>query len=178
VHPAELTGTLPSRQKVEDEIRKKYKFLPENIIIIGPDKSDNTYELAKLCDSSIIYATKTGAELSSMGIITVVAGEAWIRGKEFALDVDSPEEYFKILQRMPFKEKLSEEKKNLALKYAYHFFFRRMIFVKSIKYVKKHNVFEYSINDIKELKPGVDKGLDLICAGILSRKNYIYEESI
>jgi hypothetical protein len=169
---------LPSRQKVEDEIKKKYKFLPENIVIIGPDKSDNTYELAKLCDSSIIYATKAGVELSSMGIITVVAGEAWIRGKEFTFDVNSPEEYLKVLQRMPFKEKLSEEKKNLALKYAYHFFFRRMIFVKSIKYVKKHNVFEYSIKDIKELQPGIDKGLDLICSGILLNKKYIIDDNI
>ena len=178
VHPAELTGTLPSRQKVEDEIKKKYKFLPENIVIIGPDKSNNTYELAKLCDSSIIYATKAGVELSSMGIITVVAGEAWIRGKQFAFDVNSSDEYLKVLQRMPFKEKLSEEKKNLALKYAYHFFFRRMIFINSINYVKKHNVFEYSIKDIKELQPGIDKGLDLICSGILSKKNYIVDDNI
>lgn len=178
VHPAELTGTLPSRQKVEDEIKKKYKFLPENIVIIGPDKSNNTYELAKQCDSAIIYATKAGAELSSMGIITVVAGEAWIRGKEFTFDVNSPEEYLKVLQRMPFKEKLSKEKKNLALKYAYHFFFRRMIFIKSINYVKKHNVFKYSIKDIKELQPGIDKGLDLICSGILSKKNYIVDDNI
>jgi hypothetical protein len=113
-----------------------------------------------------------------MGIITVVAGEAWIRGKEFTFDVNSPEEYLKVLQRMPFKEKLSKEKKNLALKYAYHFFFRRMIFIKSINYVKKHNVFKYSIKDIKELQPGIDKGLDLICSGILSKKNYIVDDNI
>ena len=178
IHPAELTGTLPSRQKVNDEIKKKYEFLPENIIIIGPDEPENTYELAKLCDCAIIYGTKTGVELTSMGIITIVAGEAWIRGKELTIDVNSIEEYLKTLQKIPFNHRMSEKKIFLALKYAYYFFFRRMIFVKSIKHVNKHNVFEYRIRDVNQLNPGIDKGLDVICNSIILKKNFVYDIDI
>ena len=31
VHPAEITGDVPSRQKVQDELRQYLKVLPSNI---------------------------------------------------------------------------------------------------------------------------------------------------
>ena len=69
VHPAEITGTLPSRQLVVDEIIKHFKSLPHNITIIGPTEAANTYELAKRCDCALIYGTKTGVELTVAGIL-------------------------------------------------------------------------------------------------------------
>ena len=39
IHPAEVTGTLPSRQLVEDEINKKFNKLPNNIFIVPPKNS-------------------------------------------------------------------------------------------------------------------------------------------
>ena len=39
----------------------------------------STYALMSLCNTAIIYGTKMGVELTSVGMPVVVAGEAWIR---------------------------------------------------------------------------------------------------
>ena len=177
VHPAEMSGTLPSRQLVVDEINKHFKSIPSNVKIIKPNDPANTYSLAKKCDAAIIFGTKTGVELTSMGIPTIVAGEAWIRGKGLTIDVDSPEAYALELNKLPLNQRLSPDIQERALKYAYHFFFRRMIPLNTVKKSKGHEVFKYDFNSIHDLEPGSDKGLDIICDGIMSGSEYIYENS-
>ena len=175
IHPAEMSGTLPSRQLVVDEINKHFDSIPHNVRIIKPNDPANTYTLAKKCDTAIIFGTKTGVELTSMGIPTIVAGEAWVRGKGLTIDVDSPEGYAEELNKLPLKQRLSSDVQERALKYAYHFFFRRMIPLNMVKKSKGHEVFNYAFNSVQDLEPGVDKGLDVICEGILSGNPYIYE---
>ena len=101
VHPAELRGAIRSRQPIADEIRKEIGELPPNIFIIPPDSSVSTYTVMAQCDSVLIYGTKTGVELTSLGIPVIVAGEAWIRGKGITTDVRSPEHYREILDSLP-----------------------------------------------------------------------------
>ena len=55
----------------------------------------STYAAMAQCDSVIIYGTKTGVELASMGIPTIVAGEAWIRNKGITRDAATAEQYFR-----------------------------------------------------------------------------------
>ena len=74
-----------------------------------------------------IYNTKTGVELAAQGRPVIVAGEAWIRGKGFSIDVSTPEHYFQVLDRLPFSDGMSPAHVDRAVRYAYHFFFRRMI---------------------------------------------------
>ena len=174
VHPAEISGTLPSRQLVVNEIEKHYKILPSNIKIIGPDDPSNTYKLAKKCDTALIYGTKTGVELAAMGIPTIVAGEAWIRGKGLTIDVDTPSAYELALSKLPLRNRMSPEIQERALKYAYHFFFRRMITLNCVKKTKGHETFDYAFDSIDDLRPGSDKGLDVICDGIMSGDAYVY----
>ncbi len=59
----------------------------------------STYALMSLCNAAIIYGTKMGVELTSVGLPVIVAGEAWIRNKGLTHDASSPEEYFRILER-------------------------------------------------------------------------------
>ena len=102
VHPAEISGFPPSRQPVLGELRKAIPQLPANIIVVPPESELSTYALMSLCNSVIIYGTKTGVELTSRGIPVIVAGEAWIRNKGLTCDASSPEEYFRILDGLPF----------------------------------------------------------------------------
>jgi hypothetical protein len=53
------------------------------------------------CNAVIIYGTKTGVELTSMGRPVIVAGEAWIRNKGLTLDATSRDNYFHILDGLP-----------------------------------------------------------------------------
>ena len=68
-----------------------------------------------------------------MGIPVIVAGEAWIKNKGLTTDPATASEYFAALDRLPFAGRLDKEARDRALKYAYHFFFRRMIPVKGIE---------------------------------------------
>ena len=176
VHPAEVRGLTASRQFVIGELQKNFPTLPANVFIIPAESNINTYAAMQHCNCALIYGTKTGVELTSMGIPVIVAGEAWIRNKGLTIDVASQEDYREILNGLPLAEsRLTEEQAREARKYAYHFFLRRMIPVTSITPTPEKKIpFEVSIGSLKELLPGVDEGLDLICDGIMNGTPYIY----
>ncbi len=174
IHPAEIRGTLPSRQRMKEEIEKAYPVLPENIIIIPPESHVSTYAVMQECDSVIIYNTKTGIELTAMGIPVIVAGEAWIRNKGFAMDVTDRKQYFSILDTLPLGKRMSEEKTLLARKYAYHFFFRRMIPLEFMVPAAGNPPFRIELDSIRELLPEASRGLDVVCQGILEGTEFVY----
>jgi capsular polysaccharide biosynthesis protein len=174
VHPAEIRGGLPSRQLAADEIRRNFPELPSNVHIVAPDQDLSTYALAELCNAAIIYGTKTGVELTSMGIPVIVAGEAWIKNKGLTKDPASAEEYFATLDQLPLPGRLDEEERNRALKYAYHFFFRRMIPIKGIEVLNGWPPFRANIQTLKELSASRNPGLETICKGILLGKSFVH----
>lgn len=176
IHPAELRGLQPSRQFVVDEIRKVFPSLPANVFVIPPESQINTYAAMMKCNAVVIYGTKTGVELTSMGIPVLVAGEAWIRNKGLTTDVSSEADYYRALDRFPLREsRLSPELVREARKYAFHFFMRRMIPLQSVAETQdKGAPFRVAIDSLKDLLPGNDPGLDVICDGILSGSPFIF----
>jgi hypothetical protein len=175
VHPAEIQGGLPSRQKIHDEIKERYTRVPPNVFIVEPESPLSTYAIMEKCDSVIIYNTKTGIELAAMGIPVIVAGEAWIRNKGFSTDVSSPDEYRRVLDRLPFSERMSADETLRAKKYAYHFFFRRMIPLEFMEAAGGNPPFRLKLNSLDQLQPGSSRGLDLICDGILNEADFIFD---
>lgn len=174
IHPAEIRGTLPSRQRMADEIKRLFPDLPKNIIVIHPESDVSTYMVMSQCNSVIIYNTKTGVELTAMGIPVIVAGEAWIRNKGFAMDVDGMETYFKILDLLPLQHGMNENDISKAKKYAFHFFFRRMIPLEFMNATNSIPPYAVNIDSLQDLFPGRSRGLDLICDGILKETKFIY----
>lgn len=174
VHPAEIRGGVPSRQKVVDEIAKRFSTLPQNVFVIPPESHISTYAAMMKCNSVLIYGTKTGVELTSIGIPVVVAGEAWIRNKGLTIDVTSREKYHESLDCLPLEQGLSEDVITRARKYAFHFFYRRMIPLNVVKPTEGMPPYRIAINSLEELNPGKDPGLDIICKGILTGSEFIY----
>lgn len=175
IHPAEIHGARPSRQPMEAEIRKRFPKLPPNIIVIGPDSRVSTYAVMARCDSVLIYGTKTGVELASMGIPVVVAGEAWIRNKGLTLDARSSKDYFEILDRLPLGRPMDEAQVLRARKYAYHFFFRRMIPLRFMQPTGAWPPYRIEASTLDDLADGRDPGLDVICNGVLERGEFIFQ---
>lgn len=174
IHPAEIRGTVPSRQRVADEIAAAFPVLPPNVFVLGPESSASTYVAMSQCDTVLIYGTKTGVELTAMGIPVVVAGEAWIRGKGLTRDARDRRDYVAILESLPCGERLDEATTNSARKYAYHFFFRRMIPLGIVAPTGADPVFRIDVDDVAQLGPGQDRGLDCICDGILTGAPFVY----
>lgn len=175
VHPAEITGWLPSRQLVVDELRREFPELPANVFLVGPDSHVSTYVAMLECDSVIIYGTKTGVELASLGVPVIVAGEAWIRGKGVTHDVTSLDQYLEVLSSLPFGRRMSEEQTRRARQYAYHFFFRRMI---PLEFMEPSGtdipVYRAAVTDLSQLAPGASLGLDVVCDGITGGTPFVY----
>ena len=174
VHPAEIRGSIPSRQPLVEEIQTAFPELPPNVFVVGPDSNVSTYALTMQCNAVIIYGTKTGVELTSFGIPVIVAGEAWIRNKGITIDAESEQAYYALLNALPLDHALDRQTKQRARSYAYHFFFRRMIPLNMINPVNGWPRFRINVNDINELRPGTYVGLDVICDGILNGSRFIY----
>jgi hypothetical protein len=174
IHPGEIRGTLRSRQPMAAEIAERYPVLPPNVFVIPPESDVSTYAAMGFCNAALIYATKMGVELTAVGIPTIVAGEAWIKNKGLTLDAASPAEYFALLDRLPLAERLAPEVVERAKKYAYHFFFRRMMPLTFMQREESKLLLRAGIGSVDELAPGRNPALDLICDGILSGSPFVY----
>lgn len=177
VHPAEITGFLPSRQRLAEEIARAFPELPPNVFVVPPASNVSTYALCENSNAVLIYNTKTGIELTAKGIPTVVAGEAWIRNKGFCHAPTTAAEYFAILDRLPFAERMSEQERRRALIYAYHVFFRRMIPLPFLA-APEWGRFELELDTLSDLSSGRFLGLDVICRGILEGREFVYPAEI
>jgi len=173
VHPAEISGFPPSRQPVLPELRKRVPELASNIIVVPPDSDMSTYALMSLCNAAIIYGTKMGVELTSVGLPVIVAGEAWIRNKGLTHDASTPAEYFKLLAELPFRSRVEGVDLARARRYAYHFFFNRMIPLPFIDPKAGFPIYRLQLERLEELLPGASRGLDTICEGILQRRPFV-----
>jgi hypothetical protein len=178
VHPAEIHGALPSRHKVVDELTLRFpNGLPSNVFVIPPESAVSTYAAMAQADSVIIYNTKTGVELTAMGIPVIVAGEAWTRGKGFTRDAKTRDDYSILLASLPLGRPMDKTDRQRARRYAYHFFFRRMIPLDSL--VPRNGWPPFAItaeNGVDSFFPGMDKGLDVIRDGILKGTPFIYRD--
>lgn len=178
IHPAEVKGSVVSRDSSQEEIKKRFPRLPKNISIIEAWDPLDTYALMKQCNTVLVYGTKMATELPCWGIPVIVAGEAWARGKGFTYDVSSITEYKHALAQLPTKSKMSQAATKKARRYAYHFFFRRMIPIRFSKPNKYLVPFRYEIDSLETVAPGSDKGLDTICNGIIYGTPFIYKTDI
>jgi hypothetical protein len=176
VHPAEISGFPVSRQPILGELKKYIPTLPANVIVVPPGSGLSSYALMSFCNAAIIYGTKMGVELSSVGLPIIVAGEAWIRNKGITLDASTPEDYFRLLDRLPFASRLSPEQQARARRYAYHFFFHRMIPLPFIEPKAGYPIYQLRLDTFDPLRPGATPGLDLICDGILHGKAFHIDE--
>lgn len=178
VHPGEVAppgGQTKSNQPVTEIVRQAFPTLPRNVFIVGPESVISTYATAARCNALIIYGTKAGVEFTSRGIPIVVAGEAWIRNKGLTHDATSPQHYRSILDELPFGARMDAAAVSRARRYAYHFFFRRMIPLPMLSPVERAwPPFILDVQDLHALLPGRSAGLDVICDGILNGQPFIY----
>jgi hypothetical protein len=171
IHPHEVKHG--NRQPVAAEIERRYDRLPENVRVVPYDDPTNTYALMDICQVVLIYGTKTGVELAPFGKPVVVAADAWIRGKGLTYDVATKDEYVELLGRIDRIPELSEHDITRARRYAYYFFFRRMIPLTSLE--ENRTDIALAVRTLDDLLPGRDAGLDVVCRGILEGEEFLFD---
>jgi hypothetical protein len=174
IHPAEVRGSLPAREQAAELLRARFPSLPPNVFVVPPESRLSTYAIAAMARAVLIYGTKTGVEVAARGKPVIVAGEAWVRGKGFTRDARSIAHYFELLAELPRVEPLSGDALARARKYAYHFFFRRMIPIDCLEPTGADPPYAVRIRGLDDLRPGRQRGLDVIADGILDGTPFIY----
>lgn len=172
IHPAEIRGHVPSRQPLLPEIQSRVGQLPGNVFVIDAAEPVSTYAAMDACDAAIVFGTKMGVELAAVGKPVIVAGEAWIRNKGLSHDATSRESYFAILDHLPDGLKSEANRLHRARRYAFHFFFRRMIPLPFLN--GSRHLFDLDADRLDAFRPGACRGLDVICDGILHGTPFVY----
>lgn len=166
IHPGEeIWGT---REHVEAEVLEALGRLPSNVRIVPADESLSSYALADLSDLVLTYTTTLGLEAAARGRPVAVAGQTHYRGRGFTIDVEGPEGLGVVLADPPGP--LDEERVELALRYAFAFFFRAMVPFPAMR-SRGPWVTQVPASGA-ELAPGADPYLDWICARILDGEDF------
>ena len=171
VHPAEVTGYIQSRQKVSEEIHAKFPNLPDNIRIIPAEDTTSTYDLIERCQYVSAYSTKTAIEAAMMGKPVVVCGDAWVRNKGISIDPKSEEHYFRILSNPSQNLQLQKSQQLNALKYAYHFFMRRMLDIDCFSQDRKGQLV-FEVKKFAKQSEKLQNSLDVIRNGLYSKSPF------
>jgi hypothetical protein len=160
VHPAEARwGTA---QPVEAELTKRVGELPPNVVLVRPDESVSSYGLLATSDLVLAYTTTVGLEAAVRGIAVAVAGITHYRGRGFTIDIESEGDLTKAIAETPT---MTPEQVEHARRYAFAFFFRRMIPFRHVRSLGSRVV--HVPESAEELLPGRDPYLDFICDRIL-----------
>jgi len=177
-HPAEVTGMMPSRHRLIDAIKDEYPNLPSNVFLIASENPTSSYKLAEFADVVVVYGSKLSIELAALGKPVVVCGDAWARGRGFTFDVESRTDYLDAIERALQSNSTAgnSSRVDLAQRFAYHFFFRRMIPFEIAQRNENpsEGAFSLSVKSAADLSSRA-KGVETICKGILTGSEFIYE---
>jgi len=177
IHPAECKGGMPTKQPMLKEIKKHYKTLPVNVKVIPPESNLSSYSITEISHANIIYGTKMGLEIALMKKTLIVCGETFSRNKGYGLDIVSKNQYVNLLKKIHLYVTNNDEKFEIALKYAFYFYFRRMIDLpietKNPSFGKSKSDVRLRFSSLEDLLPGKNKSLDKICEGIIYLSDFI-----
>ena len=168
VHPAEEHwGTM---QPVTGALGE----LPANVRVIGPEQPLSSYALLALSDLVLTYTTTVGLEAAVRGVPVAVAAKTHYRDRGFTHDVRSPDELRSLLRAKEWA--MSEDQVELALRYAFLFFFRFMIPFPMVPL--EQGLPRQVPDDPSALRPGADPYLDFVCHRILDGRDFILPDDL
>ena len=150
--------------------------LAPNIIVVPPESGMSTYALMSLCNAAIIYGTKMGVELTSVGLPVIVAGEAWIRNKGLTHDATLAEEYFRILERLPFAGAAWAGPAGAGAALRLPFLLQPDDSAAVHRAQGGLSDLPAQARRLQQLLPGESDGLDTICDGILGKGPFVLRD--
>ena len=178
VHPAETKAGFKTRQPFAEEIEARFPKLPPNVFLVRPESDISSYTLADLSCAALIYGTKMGLELVYRGLPVIVAGETFSRNKGFTYDVESRNEYFDLLDKIPNLAAPPPAWISRVETFAYYLFFQKMMDMPlapggAFRPVRDDGESYYNFKNLAEIAPGKCRNLDIICDGIVNGSPFI-----
>ena len=103
VHPAEIAGDMPSRQPVVGRAAQAHSRAPAQRLRRAARERDEHLRAAEAVRRRDHLRHQDRGRADQLGMPVIVAGEAWIRNKGLTTDAASADDYFRILDRLPFR---------------------------------------------------------------------------
>ncbi len=122
IHPAE--AIIGTNQPMEKIIMDRVDDIPENVTVVSPKDSVNSWSLLKVTDVGLVHTSTVGLELALEGIPCVCVAKTHYRGKGFTIDTNNKSEYFRFLKGEKLINFDPNFIKELSLKYAYILFMK------------------------------------------------------
>jgi hypothetical protein len=124
IHPAEIViGTnMPFYDIILQRVNPN-----KNVILIKPEEKVNSWSIYEITDLGLVHTTTAGMELPLVNKACMVVSKTHYRDKGFTIDINSKDEYFKMLDSFDPLSIDYDKNKIQALKYAYLLFIRYQI---------------------------------------------------
>jgi hypothetical protein len=167
VHPAEVRLPLEETvERVAERIGTRFPVLPENVRVIPPEDSTNSYDLVSHSARVLTYASTIGLESALLGRTVIVSGDTHYRNRGFTLDVDDRAAYGRILADPTSFAALPPEERALAWRYGYTFFFE---FMQPFPWLddRSRATRRFVTELFTQLPPGEHELMDKLCNQIL-----------
>ena len=171
-HPAELSN---KQEGIQEVISRIMPDLPPNVFILPPDHPVNSYQIAEICVTTLLYASTMALELAYFGIPVIQAGRSNASNKGIVFEPTSKVDYLELLnQSVRGQIKMSAEMVDDAERYAFHWLFRRH--VPEPTYDHSALTFtRFNLDSVDDLKPGRIKELDFFISKCESREPFILD---
>jgi hypothetical protein len=175
IHPEE--DSWGSRELIGEAVGAAFGDLPENVRVILPGQSINSYALMDSSDVVLTYTSTTGIEAVVRGIPVAVCGQAHYRGKGFTIDVAGLDHLHEVLGG---DAAVDERQIELAWRYAFTFFFRMCIPFPAVRETDPGVVDALASvpTATAEVTPGADPYLDFVCERMLSGGQFLLPEEL
>ena len=175
-HPAEaFRKGNESIERFIDVVYMECESLPSNIIYIEPTASVNSYQLSKICDAALMYASTMALEFSYTGHPVIQVGLNNVSNKGIVFDAPTKALMFTYLDKaVQNKLTMPPEMQTRVVQYADYWINKRHIPEKLMKL--SHLTFqEYTFKSNAELLAGHFDTLDWFIDRCIDSQPFIWE---
>jgi hypothetical protein len=171
-HPAEVDGN--GRERILDRVAMTWPTAPINVTLIEPEAAVAARSLVELAELVLVYNSTAGLEAAALGRPVVVCGRPHFRDQGFTIDISSRTEYVDSLVAWATRTSRPavEPVSMLAKAYA-HLFYLRYHIPMGWTTSPLEPPYALTIHSLQELAPGRNPALDIVCEGILGRRQIV-----
>jgi hypothetical protein len=170
-HPAEAGDT---REHVIGDVLGDLSIAGESITLVPPSDPTPASLWCERAGLVTVYNSTAGLEAAARGRPVLVGGLPHFRGRGFTIDVDSREHYRAVLAAWTGGAPLPipPDAATLARRYA-HMFYLRYHIPMGWTTSPLEPPFALTIRSLRELAPGHNRALDMVCDAILNRRQVL-----
>lgn len=164
-HPGEVTKQFKkTNMLVEDVIRKRNPHWPPNVILISAKSNVSSYALMDMAVCGLVYTSSTGLEMTVKRKPVITAVNTWYSGYGFTVDPETTDAYFNTIgEALAGRLAVTTEQLEEAYRFAYHFYFERMIPFEMLKLNRRTLGVEYVKGKERAFARGKLPGIETVC---------------